>query len=536
MASTYSSNLKLELMGTGDQSGTWGDTTNLNLGTLLEQAIVGYTTQAITDGADTVLTIANGASSTARNYILELTGTLSANRNLIVPAIEKSYIIYNNTSGGFAVTVKVSGQTGVAVAAGKKAIVYNNGTDIVEVVNAPVTETGTQTLTNKTLTSPTLTTPTLSGTASGTTAGRLGYSSGVFSYGNGSAQRTVVNTDESQTLTNKTLTTPVLSGTASGTVSGSVGYLSGALSYGTGTVQRTVVNTDESQTLTNKTISTGGVWNGNAIGTAYGGTALTGFTAANNAIYSTSSSALTAGTLPVAAGGTGATTLTANNVLLGNGTSALQAVAPGTSGNVLTSNGTTWASAAPAGGDYVSLTSGTATNVSQLDLVLSSYTAYTDFVIVIRELVGATANTGNLRLRTSTDGGSTFSSGTSDYAYRSFTVQKAGTNNPVYGATSTGLDYIKITPLDDQGNDDTMYGGSTTDPSIACRITINNALSTVGRKRIEFISYQNTANDQTYIAIGNGYRRANTAVNAIRLLRNSTNNNFTCKYELYGIK
>lgn len=156
MASTYSTNLKLELMGTGDQSGTWGDTTNTNMGTLLEQAVVGYTTQAITDGADTVLTIANGASSVARNYVLQLTGALTANRNLIVPAIQKPYIIHNATTGGFSVTVKVSGQTGVTVANGKRALVYNNGTDIIEFANAPVTETGVQTLTSKTLTNPTI--------------------------------------------------------------------------------------------------------------------------------------------------------------------------------------------------------------------------------------------------------------------------------------------------------------------------------------------------------------------------------------------
>ena len=84
------------------------------------------------------------------------------------------------------------------------------------------------------------------------------------------------------------------------------------------------------------------------LGVTNGGTNLTTFTAANYALYSTSSSVLTAGTLPVAAGGTGAATFTANNVLLGNGTSALQVVAPGTTGNVLTSNGTTWASTAPA--------------------------------------------------------------------------------------------------------------------------------------------------------------------------------------------
>lgn len=64
------------------------------------------------------------------------------------------------------------------------------------------------------------------------------------------------------------------------------------------------------------------------------------------------------GTLPVANGGTGAATLTANNVLLGNGTSALQAVAPGSNGNLLTSNGTTWVSSTPAAGGVTSVATG----------------------------------------------------------------------------------------------------------------------------------------------------------------------------------
>jgi hypothetical protein len=80
---------------------------------------------------------------------------------------------------------------------------------------------------------------------------------------------------------------------------------------------------------------TNGIWNGTAIGSAYGGTGLTTFSAANNALYSTSSSALTAGTLPVAAGGTGMTTATANGVLYGNGTSAHGVTAAGTTGQVL---------------------------------------------------------------------------------------------------------------------------------------------------------------------------------------------------------
>jgi len=104
------------------------------------------------------------------------------------------------------------------------------------------------------------------------------------------------------------------------------------------------------------------VWNGTTIASGYGGTGLTTFTAANNALYSTSAGALAAGTLPIAAGGTASTTLAANNVLLGNGTSALQVVAPSTSGNVLTSNGTTWASTAlPAGGVTVTNDTTTAT-------------------------------------------------------------------------------------------------------------------------------------------------------------------------------
>ena len=139
MASTYSTNLALELMATGDQSGTWGTTTNTNLGTLLEQSISGYVTQAITDGsgANTTITIPNGATGVARNMFIEMTGALTfSTTNLIVPANKKLYFIYNNTTGGFAVTVKVTGLTGVSVPNGRKVILVSNGTDIVEAHNA----------------------------------------------------------------------------------------------------------------------------------------------------------------------------------------------------------------------------------------------------------------------------------------------------------------------------------------------------------------------------------------------------------------
>lgn len=175
--STYSVNLGLELIGTGEQSGTWGTTTNTNLGTLIEQAIVGYTTQAVADSSTaTALTINNGVSSTGRNYVVELTGVLTANRTVTVPAVNKPYTFFNNTSGGYSVTVKVSGQTGVTIANGKRAIVYTNTTDVIEVANAPVTEAGTQTLTNKTFVAPALGTP---ASATLTNATGLPLSTGV---------------------------------------------------------------------------------------------------------------------------------------------------------------------------------------------------------------------------------------------------------------------------------------------------------------------------------------------------------------------
>ena len=168
MASTYSTNLAIELIGTGDQAGSWGNTTNTNLGTLIEQAISGYVTQAVSTGTDTTITIPNGATGVARNMYIELTGTGGASTNLIVPANKKLYFIFNNTTG--AVTVKVSGQTGVSVPQGKKMVLVSNGTDVVVAENY-IADFGSNsaTITNLTCTSLTLSNnPTFSGgTANG---------------------------------------------------------------------------------------------------------------------------------------------------------------------------------------------------------------------------------------------------------------------------------------------------------------------------------------------------------------------------------
>ena len=128
MASTYSPSLKLELIGNGDQSGTWGTTTNTNLGTLLEQAITGV--QAITmANANYTLSNLNGAADESRNAVLVVGGTNAAIRNVIAPAVEKLYVIRNNTVGGFAIVIKTSASTGVTIANGTTAFVYCDGTE-----------------------------------------------------------------------------------------------------------------------------------------------------------------------------------------------------------------------------------------------------------------------------------------------------------------------------------------------------------------------------------------------------------------------
>jgi hypothetical protein len=131
MASTYSS-LKIELIGTGDQQGVWGTTTNLNLGTALEEAIVGRATANFASDANLTLTLTNSnATQIARHLVLNVTSgvSLTATRDLIVPAIEKPYVIQNNTTGGRSIRVIVAGAA-VTVPNGKTAFVYNDGTDV----------------------------------------------------------------------------------------------------------------------------------------------------------------------------------------------------------------------------------------------------------------------------------------------------------------------------------------------------------------------------------------------------------------------
>jgi len=134
--STYSTNLKIELMTTGENSGTWGDITNTNLGTALEQAVVGYGNPDYVSDANLTISITNSnAAQPARALVLNVTstfGSLTATRELVVPTIQKQYIVQNNTTGGQSITVKTSAGTGITVPNGRKAHLYVDGTNVIQ--------------------------------------------------------------------------------------------------------------------------------------------------------------------------------------------------------------------------------------------------------------------------------------------------------------------------------------------------------------------------------------------------------------------
>ena len=185
MASTYSPSLRIELIGAGDQAGTWNTTTNSNLGTIIESAIAGYVAVSVTS-ANQAFTALDGAADQARNAVIALTTTTVANFAVYAPPQEKTYVIYNTTA--YVATVynsTVLGNTtaaglGVAVAAGSKVVIFSDGTNfrsvdatsfsgVLPVVNGGTGVT-TSTGTGSTVlsTSPTLVTPILGTPTSGT--------------------------------------------------------------------------------------------------------------------------------------------------------------------------------------------------------------------------------------------------------------------------------------------------------------------------------------------------------------------------------
>jgi hypothetical protein len=131
MPSTFTPSLKIELIGNGEQPTTWGDTTNNNMGTLIEQSIAGV--QPITLTGNTELTNFNGISDQARNAVLVFNGALSNTVNVVAPSVEKTYIVSNRS--GANVTIKTSSGVGVTLANNVNELIYCDGSEFYTAVS-----------------------------------------------------------------------------------------------------------------------------------------------------------------------------------------------------------------------------------------------------------------------------------------------------------------------------------------------------------------------------------------------------------------
>jgi hypothetical protein len=281
MTTAYTSVLKLALPITGELSGTWGDVVNNNITSMVEEAITGLATISTWTGASHTLTTADGTTSESRCAILQCSGSPGAAAEVICPTATKIYIVKNSVSGGYAVTLKTSAGTGIAVPNGKVMWLYCDGTNVVDATThlssltlasaLPVASGGTGTTTSTgtgsvvLATSPTISSLTLGspltvpngGTGVATITG-LVKGNGTSAFTAAVAGTDYVSASSTDTLTNKTIS--VDSNTVSGiaassfVLSNASGYIDGAASQ-KAIPTGDVVGTSDSQTLTSKTVS-----------------------------------------------------------------------------------------------------------------------------------------------------------------------------------------------------------------------------------------------------------------------------------------
>lgn len=134
MPSSFSTRLRLEKQAAGENDSTWGTILNTVID-LIEDSISGVASIAHDDSASYSLTTANGSTDEARQAVLEITGALTAARNVVCPTQEKAYIIKNSTTGGFAVTLKTAAGTGISVPSGSVMMLYCDGTNVVDAIS-----------------------------------------------------------------------------------------------------------------------------------------------------------------------------------------------------------------------------------------------------------------------------------------------------------------------------------------------------------------------------------------------------------------
>jgi hypothetical protein len=279
--STYSTSLKLTLIGDGEQTGTWGSTTNTNFGTLLEQAIVGQTTIVMTN-ADYTLTNLNGTTDEARSAVIIVTGTQNATYSVIVPAVPKLYMVTNSLTSPQVAYIKMSGGTTTQVPNGQTMYLYCTGVigaswgvlnyvqNAQNLVTGGTITTGAISCTSLTSTGAIIgTTGTFSGAIIGTTINGTTITAGTQFTGLGtglsgtaaslSIGGTALNITASSNTSLTSLANLVTVGTiTSGTWSGSFGAVSGAnLTNITGAnVTGTVANATTAVNSTNATNAT----------------------------------------------------------------------------------------------------------------------------------------------------------------------------------------------------------------------------------------------------------------------------------------
>ena len=283
---SYSERLRLELMTTGEFSGQWGDRTNVNIGSILEQAVAGVKVINFATDADRTLVTATGnaASAGGTDYtddeahfaVLSLTtsSNLTTTRNLIIPAEEKVYIVKNGTGGAQTVNIKTTSGTSVPIRSGKTITVFCDGTNCASTLDdLPsgttvggadiVTALAAQSISAKTITS---------STVNSSPVGNTGTSTGAFTTLTSSStttldgttiptSKTLVDTNSSQTLTNKTLGSSSAFDASTGTAPFTVDSTTKVTNLNADTVDGktapsgTIVGTSDTQTLSNKTIS-----------------------------------------------------------------------------------------------------------------------------------------------------------------------------------------------------------------------------------------------------------------------------------------